>query len=262
MKYLFAFLVVLLLTPWLGRNDSNTLQDTEQISPFEYLLASSLTNDQESSRGSNSPASETRKHTETNPNKESTFHFYVTPEDKLIKSLAAKISEPKDAYQIAVQWIYISDSKLNQTADKWLTPHEFLANTPRYPSNPLQGKEVSDCEEKANTLVSLIRAEGIQAEDIRVALGTIRYNNEVTGHAWVELFVGGHWMVLDPCSGPYWDDKDGELIQRQGVPFDYFAGHTFPIVQVWAYYNDIYYLDPRDSSGHTPASWCKGVLVQ
>ena len=136
-----------------------------------------------------------------------------------------------------------------------------MANTPHYPGNPLKGEVVSDCEEQAHALVSLIRAKGIQPEDIRAALGKIELGNTETGHAWVELLTNGHWMVLDPNWGPYWDDEAEELVCRQGVPFDYYASHTYPILQVWAYYNDTYYLDPIDSSGHAPASWSKFTLA-
>lgn len=186
-------------------------------------------------------ASETKEHAEYNPNGESTFRLYVTPEDELIKSLASRISGPGDAYQIAVQWIYISDSKLNQVADKWLTPHEFLANTPNYPGNPLQGKVVSDCEEKANTLVSLIRAEGVRPEEVRVALGKVKFDYFETGHAWVELLMNGQWLILDPSWGPYRDDRAEKLVYRESVSFDYYIRHTYPVLQVWTYYNDVYY---------------------
>jgi hypothetical protein len=156
---------------------------------------------------------------------------------------------------MAVQWTYVSDQKLNRVADKWLTPHEFLTGTPDDSNNPLQGKIVSDCEEKANTLVSLMRAEGVRPEEVRVALGEVTFNDIKTGHAWVELLTHGLWLSLDPCWGPYWDDKAGKLVRREGVPFDYYSSHTYPVIQVWIYYNDIYYLDPRDSSGDASASW-------
>lgn len=156
---------------------------------------------------------------------------------------------------MAAQWIYVSDEELNHAADKWLTPNEFLANTPNYPSNPLQGKAVSDCEEKANALVSLIRAKGVRPEEIRVVLGEVAFNNVKTGHAWVELLIDGQWLSLEPNLGPYWDGKAGKLIHRRSIPFDYYKNHTYPILQVWAYYNDIYYLNPEAGSGNAPASW-------
>jgi hypothetical protein len=179
----------------------------------------------------------------------------VTPEDQTIKALAAQTRGYAEAYQMALQWIYVSDEKLNHSIDKWLTPHEFLTHVPHYPSNPLPGKAVNDCEEKANTLVSIIRAQGVQPEEVRVVLGEVAFGDSETGHAWVELSSGGQWMVLDPCLGPYWDDRVEKLFCRQGVPFKYYRSHVYPVLQVWTYYNDVYYLDVRSVPGDAPPSW-------
>ena len=183
------------------------------------------------------------------------YRFYVTPKDQAIESLAARINGARGAYEIAVQWIYVSEQKLNYTTDKWLTPHEFLAKTPHYPSNPLKGKEVSDCEEQAHSLVSLIRAEGIRPEEVRVVIGEVEFAGRAIGHVWVELLINGCWVALDPVSGPYWDDDTERLIIRQGHPFNYYTSHDYPVLQVHAYYNDIYYLDLKDGSGNAPVLW-------
>jgi glycosyltransferase involved in cell wall biosynthesis len=45
------------------------------------------------------------------------------------------------------------------------------------------------------------------------------------------------------------------LVRREAVPFEYYASHAYPVLQTWVYYNDIYYLDPRDGSGNAPDSW-------
>lgn len=262
MKRLFPLLVILLLAPWPMAyaqrcNDDITRQDAVQIAFVGHSITSGVTSAQEPARRYNSGIPKVKDYVESNPNKEFPFWLFVTPEDQAIEALAAQISGPRDAYEIAVQWIYVSEQKLNYVADKWLIPYEFLANTARYATNPLQGEEVSDCEEQANTLVSLIRAEGIRPEEVRVALGEVTFNDVETGHAWVELLTNGEWVALDPSWGPYWDDKAEKLVRRQGVPFNYYASHTYPVLQVWAYYNDIYYLDPRDGSRNAPASWRK-----
>jgi hypothetical protein len=235
--------------------NNNTLQSTLQTAPVESLITSGISDTQEFARRYNSGISEAGDSVAGNPDQESFCHLYITPDDQTIKALATQISTPKDAYKMAVQWTYVTDQKLNGVADKWLTPHEFLTGTPYYSNNPLQGKVVSDCEEKANTLVSLMRAEGVRPEGARVALGEVTFNGVKTGHAWVELFTEGYWLCLDPCWGPYWDDKAEKLVRREGVPFDYYGSHAYPVLQAWIYYNDIYYLDPRDGSGNAPASW-------
>ena len=253
---------MLLLTPWLIShaqicNDDVTGQDAGQTPLVEPSITSGLTTGQGFSHYHSSPIPKIRDNVESNPGDGFPFRLYVTPEDQAIEALAAQINGVGDAYKMAVQWAYVSEQRLNHVGDKWLTPHEFLANTPHYPDNPLKGEAVSDCEEQAHTLVSLIRAEGIRPEAVRVALGEVRFDDEATGHAWAELLTNGHWVALDPSWGPYWDDKAEKLVCRRGVPFDYYASHTYPVLQVWAYYNDIYYLDPRDGSGNAPASWRK-----
>ena len=262
MKWLFPLLVILLLAPWSiayakNHNDDITGQDAVQIALDGLSIISGLTSAQESSRYYSSAIPEIRDYVENKPSEEFPFRLYVTPEDQVIEALADQINGAVDAYKVAVQWTYVSEQKLNHVADKWLTPHKFLINTPHYPSNPVKGEEVSDCEEQAHALVSLIRAEGIRPEEVRVTLGEVRFGNEATGHAWVELLTNGHWVALDPSSGPYWDDKAGKLVCRRGRPFNYYASHTYPVLKVWTYYNDIYYLDARDGLGNAPVSWLK-----
>jgi hypothetical protein len=189
------------------------------------------------------------------PARELTLQQYITPDDEAVKSMAGYLNGIKDAYVAAGQWIYVSDEDLNRTADKWYTPHEFLVDSPCYPANPLPGKAVGDCEEKANTLVSLLRAEGVTPEEVRVVLGEVTFNDTKTGHAWVEVFDNGQWLALDPSWGPYWNAGSGKLVDRKAVPFDYYAGHKYPVIQVWVYYNDVYYLDARNDTGNFPDAW-------
>ena len=256
----FPLLAILLLAtrPAIYAGDANndhTRQSAVQNAPVESSITSGISGIPESARFYSFGIPKAGGSVQGNPDKESLFRLYVTPDDPAIKSLAAQIRKPEDAYKMAVQWTYVSDQKLNQAADKWLTPHGFLTGTPYDSNNPLKGKVVSDCEEKANTLVSLIRAKGVRPEDVRVALGEVTFYDTKTGHAWVELLTDGLWLSLDPCWGSYWDDKAGNLVRREGVPFDYYTIHTYPVLQAWIYYNDIYYLDPRDSSGNAPNSW-------
>jgi len=191
----------------------------------------------------------------TDSDKKFPFHLYVTPKNTVIMDLANTISGPEEAYQTARQWIYVSDKKLNDVADYWLTPYEFLLNTRNYPDNPLKGMSVSDCEEQANGLTSLLRAIGIQPENVRVVVGEVIFNSETLGHVWVELLVSQKWLVLDATCGPYWDDDIGILIERIGTPFDYYSNQTYPVLHTWVYYNDVYYLNAETGSGDAPVSW-------
>lgn len=183
------------------------------------------------------------------------FKSYVTPGDPIIKVLAARINSPEAAYNTAVHWTYVSEKKLHNAVDKWLTPQEFLLETPNYSCNPLQGTPVSDCEEKANTLVSLIRAIGIPSEEVRVVIGKVNFNKSETGHAWVEMLIDGRWQALDPNWGPYWDEKEEKLVRRQGMSFDHYSENMYPVIQTWAYYNDLYYYVPGTDNEDAPSSW-------
>jgi len=228
---------------------------TSRVDLNDQSVTSGLNNITESA-GSHTSALPGDKHSEKSiPTRELTLQQYITPDDEAVKVLAGGLKELKDIYDTASGWIYISDEGLNQAADKWLTPHEFLIDSPGYPANPLQGNAVSDCEEKANTMVSLIRASGIAPEKVRVVLGEVSFNNVKTGHAWVEVFNDGNWLSLDPSWGPYWNEKTFKLVNRKAVPFDYYTGHQYPVIQVWTYYNDIYYFDPRNNAGIFPDSW-------
>lgn len=194
--------------------------------------------------------------------KQSRYQLYVTPNDATVVVLSARTNGARDAYRTAVQWTWVSEQTLNRVPEKWLLPHEFLTNTPNYPANPVRGKVASDCEEQANTLVSLLRAEGIPPSETRVVLGKVRFGDEEGGHAWVELISNGHWLALEPTSGPHWDDEATKLVPSRGAPFNYYSSHNYPVIQVWAYYNDTYYLDPRTGAGNAPASWREVALVK
>lgn len=265
-RMFFHLLAILLIAPWPltyvhGYNDTVARLDAVQVVHAGPSVEPNLDNTREPPHCYSYTIPKIRDYVESNTGQHFPHQLYVVPEDQAIEAIAARIDGARDAYKVAVQWIYVSDQKLSHVSDKWLTAHEFLTNTLHYPSNPVQGKMVSDCEEQAYALVSLIRAEGIRPEEVRVALGEVEFDGREMGHAWVELLTNGHWLVLDPSCGPYWDDKLEKLVHRRGVPFDYYASHTYPVTQVWAYYNDIYYLDLRDNSGSAPASWLCGVKM-
>jgi len=166
------------------------------------------------------------------PDKESRYQLYVTPHDSAVEALAGRINGVQEAYREAIQWIWVSDQILHGKPERWLMPHEFLSDTPNYPSNPLQGNAVSDCEEQANTLVSLLQDEGISPEKVRVVLGKVKFENGEGGHAWLELWYNGEWLPLEATSGPYWDDDEAKLVTRGGTPFAYYSNHDYPVIEV------------------------------
>ena len=187
----------------------------------------------------------------------SEYPLYVTPYDPAVQSLSKEVFGLKEAYATAVDWIWISDQTLNHVAEKWLKPHEFLVDTPKYASNPAKGRIASDCSEQANTLASLIRAEGIAPEDVRVVLGMVDFDGSVGGHAWVEVYDRGVWVPLEATSGPYYDDEKKQLVESEGLPFTYFKFFPYPALEKWVYYNDQYFYDVETRKGNPPTSWMR-----
>lgn len=180
------------------------------------------------------------------PGQTSAYQQFVTPDEDEIQSLS-KGKTVQEIYEMAVSWIWVSDSVLfNGKQEKWLKPVEFLSDTPGYPTNPSSGIVASDCSEQANTLVSILRASGVSAEDVRVVLGKVDFDGSIGGHAWVQIKIGGQWTALDATGGPYYDEESEEVVFRGGVNYDYWTYHTYPEVEVWCYYNDVYFTDENE----------------
>jgi transglutaminase-like putative cysteine protease len=185
----------------------------------------------------------------------SPYQAYVTPNDSAVQALASGTTSNQQAYSTAVQWVWVSDQTLNGVPEKWLYPHEFLTDTPSNENNPVPGHVASDCESQAYTLVSLLRAIGVSAQNVRVVVGQVNFDGEIGGHAWVEINEGGGWFALEATSGPYWDDEESQLHESNGYPYGYYKTHTFPSLEIWGYFNDYYYYNPSTGQGNAPASW-------
>jgi len=192
-----------------------------------------------------------------NPNSthELPYQDYITPSDSAVVQLSDKVDGRIEAYNVAVGWVWVSDATLNKVTEKWLMPHTFLADTPYYPTNPAKPREASDCEEQANTLVSLLRAEGIEAENVRVVLGLVNIEGTEGGHAWVEVYEDNRWLALEATTGPFYDDDSLRLRERRGLPYNFYRTHTYPSVEIWFYYNDVYYVDFIHSKQNAPSNW-------
>ena len=187
----------------------------------------------------------------------SPYQRFVTPDDPAIKELAQG-KTLKELYAIAVDWTWVPDSVLHGKAEKWLFPAEFLGDTPGYATNPVKGSPVSDCSEQANTFASLVRASGVAPEDVRVGIGTVDFGGSdgPSGHAWVEKKIDGQWIVFDSTCGDYYDVETGDIVYRNGVPYDYWQYHPYPIAGegVWYYYNDEL---SSDENQNIPDGWAE-----
>lgn len=183
------------------------------------------------------------------------YQDYITPFDSAVKQLSDNVNGKVEAYTVAVGWVWVSDATLNEVAEKWLMPYAFLVDTPYYPTNPAKPRHAGDCEEQANTLVSLLRAEGVEAENVRVVLGIVNARGTEGGHVWVEVYEDNRWLALEATAGPFYDDASLRLIERKGFPYDYYKTQNHPTVEIWFYYNDIYYVDFIHNKQKAPSHW-------
>ncbi len=185
----------------------------------------------------------------------SPWQSFVTPLDPVVAAYAEALGSEQDAYRAAVSWTWVSDAVLHGSEEQWITPAAFIGLTPDMPTNPVEGM-ASDCEEQAYTLVSVMRAMGVPADSVRVVVGLVDAGSgEQGGHAWAELRSNGRWLQLESTSGPYWDEDATQLRARTGAPFAYYASHRYPVVEVWGYFNDLYYYNPDTKEGNAPALW-------
>ncbi|MBR9702035.1 hypothetical protein GOV13_03875 [Candidatus Pacearchaeota archaeon] len=170
---------------------------------------------------------------------ESYYQQFVTPDE--VKDYIEDLNE-KELYEKVTSFVWMPDKELHGIPEKWMTPVEFLEDSQNLDTNPL-GEIASDCSEQANTLVSMLRASGVSAKDVRVVLGKVNFSDVVGGHAWVEIKEGDKWMVLDPSLGPFYDEYFNIKLERDPIKYNYWKYHEYPSVEIWMYYNDVYFTD-------------------
>ena len=188
----------------------------------------------------------------------SPYQLYVTPDNEVVQEWASEYDGLDEIYAEALDWVWVSEETLNGVAEKWLMPEEFLDNTPTYASNPVPGRIVSDCEDQANALVSILIADGWDETDIRVVLGMVDFGTGVGGHAWVEVYEDGGWYALEATMGDYWDDATSTYVEGGYVPTTYFKYHAYPVRDVWYYYNNEFFFDVDNGISNAPVFWKQG----
>ena len=192
--------------------------------------------------------------TPVQPEQIANYQSYVTPNDQAVGKVANKFNGNEAIYNYGANgWTWISDETLYGQVENWVMPNYFLTVTPSLPSNPVPSHTAGDCEDQANTLTSAIRADGQSAANVRTVLGLVNFNGNIGGHAWVEVYQDNQWIPLDATSGPYYNN--GQFVQAQALPYDYFATHEFPVVERWFYYNDQYFTDIEAGTGNAPEHW-------
>lgn len=189
-------------------------------------------------------------------NQISNYQTYITLNSEPVISLA-KDKTPTEIYTDSLKWIWIKDADLHGQSEKWINTEYFILGTPNIPSSPVKGHIAGDSEVQAHALVSILRANGISAENVRVVLGKVKFNNTEAPHMWVEIFDinDGKWVELEPSSGSYFDSSTNKIVEQSGLEFNFFKFHKYPSTQIWSYYNDKYFWDNARSEGLAPASW-------
>lgn len=188
------------------------------------------------------------------------FQEYVTPYDDAVLSYLEEegLDDKYSIYQAAVSWIWVSDMTLTGKQETWLYPSQFLYETPSYSTNPVPGTVVSDCEDQANALASLLIASGEYDEStVRVAIGEVSLSGTSGGHAWVEVYENGKWFPLDPTVGPYYDEGTGSIADSDefNTGYYYFKDRKYSVVKLWYYYNNEYFIDISSGTGNVPDNW-------
>jgi len=110
---------------------------------------------------------------------------FITPRTYLIEQLVPSLQGPTREETIwnCWDWVCRNIKYKSERGDVWGTPSEAIT------------KGNSDCEEKAFTLCSLLRACGLSSDEVFVAVGTHgRFND---GHAWCDIFEDGKYYVLE-----------------------------------------------------------------
>jgi len=184
----------------------------------------------------------------------SPYQIYITPDADAVQDLANELNGIEEIYAESLDWVWMSDEMLLGEVEKWLSPQDFLTTTAGLSTNPL-GLTASDCEEQANTLVSVLIADGYDPENIRVVLGTVNFDGTVGGHAWVQVYEGGRWFDVEATAGNYYDESGYIEVDSSSIPYYYFKYHEYPSVEIWMYYNNEYFWNELTDKGNSPPHW-------
>jgi hypothetical protein len=103
----------------------------------------------------------------------------ITPQDKRIKTLAAELKTPENAYSFVRERI-INDAAL-----------------PALPAGDMLETGRASCMGKAILLCSLYRAMGIPASDVRIIAGEVDIPGSIIDHAWLEMEYKGRCIQQD-----------------------------------------------------------------
>jgi hypothetical protein len=167
------------------------------------------------------------------PPTESEFKSYITPECQSVKEALRDIlgDPPYELSQVGFDdirdWVainidYMSDEE-RWDEDYWQTPEETLSY------------HTGDCEDFSILLCSLLRAYGIDAEQVYVALGV---DDEGEGHAFLieDWYHDGEWRRIEPQAPAQFSSWHSWF----GLPN---PDSRLDEYEIAAAFNDLYYYD-------------------
>ncbi|MCP8317371.1 MAG: transglutaminase-like cysteine peptidase [archaeon] len=148
--------------------------------------------------------------------------LYITPNDPVVKSTLNNILSNK--FFLTPNWMAIRDWVAN-SVDYAYDSDEYGSEQWQLPRETIQ-KGLGDCEDFSILMVSLLRANGWDADEVYVVLG---YNpSSDSYHAWVKLNLGlGLWYSLEP-QGDNWNFILGDWLSLSGY-------------EAVCQFNDVYY---------------------
>ncbi len=138
------------------------------------------------------------------------LHEFITPRTYLIEQLYPTLQRAtkEETVHACLDWVCRNIKYKTERGDVWLMPSEAIA------------KGESDCEDLSFCLCSLLRACGLSADEVFVALGN--YGTLVVKHAWVNWLNGKYWVLESTLS------QAPDSIPEQVYPYD-----------AWILFNDV-----------------------
>ena len=120
---------------------------------------------------------------------------YITPSDPKVKAAVQDILSGEwrwayDDFEALRQWVWAhvscrSDKEIHGVSNYWQLPAETLE------------LGTGDCEDFAILLCTLLRAYGVSADDVYVAIGCAKEGSGCHGYL-LERYYRGTWRVLEP----------------------------------------------------------------
>ena len=172
---------------------------------------------------------------------------YITPECSAVtECLQSIVGKPpyeptEEGFDAIRDWVayniqYETDEDRAGQKDYWETPVEIL-------TDPLVG----DCEEFSILLCALLRAYGIDPEQMYIVIGV---DGETGAHAFLmeDWYLNGEWRAIDP------QDPAQSPLGAFRFPL---GGSRLDRYEIVAGFNDVYYLDgsfPWDVDETTPST--------